>query len=123
MFDHTAADEGELLSETSNMIPTCVASIKEFWRNYRNPAINHWRASGSFSPPSLGPSVLCGKTNPLRQRRSGLRIVGRNQRIRAWQIPTLSILLRRHLMICPQMPPQHGKMLAAIETDDVICQH
>ena len=30
----------------------------------------------------------------------------------------LSVLLRRHLVVCHQMPPQHGEMLAAIETDD-----
>ena len=33
-----AADENELLAEASDMIPTCVASIHEFWRSYQKPA-------------------------------------------------------------------------------------
>ena len=32
-----AADEDELLAEASDMIPTCIAGIHEFWRNYRKP--------------------------------------------------------------------------------------
>jgi len=32
-----AADENELLAEASDMIPTCVAGIHEFWRRYRKP--------------------------------------------------------------------------------------
>jgi hypothetical protein len=36
-FDDGAADEEELLMEASDMIPTCVAGIHEFWRNYRGP--------------------------------------------------------------------------------------
>jgi uncharacterized protein len=32
-----AADENELLAEASEMIPTCIAGIHEFWRNYRTP--------------------------------------------------------------------------------------
>ena len=36
-FDDGAADEEELLVEASDMIPTCVAGIHEFWRNYRGP--------------------------------------------------------------------------------------
>jgi uncharacterized protein len=30
-----AADENELLAQASGMIPTCIAGIHEFWRNYR----------------------------------------------------------------------------------------
>ena len=33
-----AADENELLAEASDMIPTCVADIHEFWRSYQKPA-------------------------------------------------------------------------------------
>jgi uncharacterized protein len=33
-----AADENELLAESSDMIPTCVAGIHEFWRSYQKPA-------------------------------------------------------------------------------------
>ena len=36
-LDDGAADEDELLVEASDMIPTCVAGIHEFWRNYRGP--------------------------------------------------------------------------------------
>ena len=31
------ADENELLAEASDMIPTCVAGIHEFWRSYQKP--------------------------------------------------------------------------------------
>jgi hypothetical protein len=33
--DDGAAGEDELLAEASDMIPTCIAGIHEFWRNYR----------------------------------------------------------------------------------------
>jgi uncharacterized protein len=33
-----AADENELLAEASDMIPTCVAAIDEFWRSYQKLA-------------------------------------------------------------------------------------
>jgi uncharacterized protein len=33
-----AADENQLLTEASDMIPTCVAGIHEFWRSYQKPA-------------------------------------------------------------------------------------
>ena len=36
-LDDGAADEDELLAEASDMIPTCIAGIHEFWRNYRTP--------------------------------------------------------------------------------------
>jgi uncharacterized protein len=32
-----AADENKLLAEASDIIPTCIAGIHEFWRNYRKP--------------------------------------------------------------------------------------
>jgi uncharacterized protein len=32
-----AADENELLAQASDMIPTCIAGIHEFWRNDRKP--------------------------------------------------------------------------------------
>jgi uncharacterized protein len=32
-----AADENEVLAEASDMIPTCVAGIHEFWRSYQKP--------------------------------------------------------------------------------------
>jgi uncharacterized protein len=31
------ANENELLAEASDMIPTCIAGIHEFWRNYQKP--------------------------------------------------------------------------------------
>ena len=34
-IDDSPADEDELLAEASDMIPTCIAGIHEFWRNYR----------------------------------------------------------------------------------------
>jgi uncharacterized protein len=37
VLDDGAADEEELLAEVSDMIPTCIAGIHEFWRNYRTP--------------------------------------------------------------------------------------
>ena len=33
-----AADENELLAEAGEMIPTCIAGIHEFWRDYQKPA-------------------------------------------------------------------------------------
>ena len=32
------ADENEVLAQASDMIPTCIAGIHEFWRNYRQPS-------------------------------------------------------------------------------------
>ena len=37
-LDDGAAGEDELLAEASDMIPTCISGIHEFWRNYRNPS-------------------------------------------------------------------------------------
>jgi uncharacterized protein len=39
-----AADENELLAEASDMIPTCIAGIHEFWRNYRRPQSGRGRS-------------------------------------------------------------------------------
>ena len=39
-----AADENELMAEASDMIPTCIAGIHEFWRNYRKPPSRRGRA-------------------------------------------------------------------------------
>ena len=36
-FDDSPTDEDNLLAEASDMIPTCVAGIHEFWWNYRKP--------------------------------------------------------------------------------------
>ena len=36
-FDDGAANEDQLLAEVSEMLPTCIAGIHEFWRNYRKP--------------------------------------------------------------------------------------
>ena len=33
-----ATDENELLADASDMIPTCVAGIHEFWRGYQKPS-------------------------------------------------------------------------------------
>ena len=44
----SAADEHELLAEASNMIPTCVAGIQEFWKNngsHRKPRPSRGRSS------------------------------------------------------------------------------
>jgi hypothetical protein len=43
-----AADEHELLAEASDMIPTCVAGIHEFWKNsggHRKPRSSRGRNS------------------------------------------------------------------------------
>ena len=48
----SAADEDELLAEASDMIPTCIAGIHEFWRNYRNPPSSRGRSrSGGCMRP------------------------------------------------------------------------
>ena len=39
-----AADENELMAEASDMIPTCIAGIHEFWRNYRKPPSRRGRS-------------------------------------------------------------------------------
>ena len=39
-----AADEDELLAQASDMIPTCIAGIHEFWRNYRKPPSRRGRS-------------------------------------------------------------------------------
>jgi uncharacterized protein len=41
----SAADENELLAEASEMIPTCIAGIHEFWRNYQRPPSSRGRSS------------------------------------------------------------------------------
>jgi len=38
------ADENELLAEASDMIPTCIAGIHEFWRNYEEPSVGRGRS-------------------------------------------------------------------------------
>ena len=43
-----ADDENKLLAEASDMIPTSVAGIHEFWRNYRKPP----SGLGRSGPPS-----------------------------------------------------------------------
>ncbi len=43
-FDDGAADEDELLAEVSDMIPTCIAGIHGFWRNYLNPPSGRGRS-------------------------------------------------------------------------------
>jgi uncharacterized protein len=40
----SAAKEDELLAEASDMIPTCIAGIQEFWRNYRKPSNGRGRS-------------------------------------------------------------------------------
>jgi uncharacterized protein len=40
----SAADENELLAEASDMIPTCIAGIHEFWRNYQKPQSGRGRS-------------------------------------------------------------------------------
>jgi uncharacterized protein len=40
----SAAKEDELLAEASDMIPTCIAGIHEFWRNYRRPQSGRGRS-------------------------------------------------------------------------------
>ena len=44
-FDDGAADEDELLAEASDMIPTCIAGIHEFWRSFRRPPSSRGRSS------------------------------------------------------------------------------
>jgi uncharacterized protein len=44
-----AADENELLAEASDMIPTCIAGIHEFWRNYRKPPSRRGRSRSGGS--------------------------------------------------------------------------
>jgi uncharacterized protein len=41
----STADENELLAEASDMIPTCIAGIYEFWQNYRNTPSSRGRSS------------------------------------------------------------------------------
>jgi uncharacterized protein len=38
------ADENELMAQASDMIPTCIAGIHEFWRNYRKPPSRRGRS-------------------------------------------------------------------------------
>ena len=38
------ADENELVAQASDMIPTCIAGIHEFWRNHRKPPSNRGRS-------------------------------------------------------------------------------
>ena len=39
-----AADENELMAQASDMIPTCIAGIREFWRNYHKPPSRRGRS-------------------------------------------------------------------------------
>ena len=36
-LDDSPIDEHELLAEASDMLPTCIAGIHEFWQNFRRP--------------------------------------------------------------------------------------
>ena len=40
----SAADENELLAEASDIIPTCIIGIHEFWRSYRKPQSGRGRS-------------------------------------------------------------------------------
>jgi uncharacterized protein len=42
--DDGAAGEDELLAEASDMIPTCIAGIHEFWRNYQKASPSKGRS-------------------------------------------------------------------------------
>jgi uncharacterized protein len=44
-LDDGAAGADELLTEASDMIPTCIAGIYEFWRNYQNRPSSRGRSS------------------------------------------------------------------------------
>ena len=39
-----AADEDELMAQASDMIPTRIAGIREFWQNYRKPPSRRGRS-------------------------------------------------------------------------------
>ena len=43
-FDDSPIDEDELLAEASDMIPTCIAGIHEFWQSYRGPPSSRSRS-------------------------------------------------------------------------------
>ena len=43
-FDDSPIDEHELLAEASDMLPTCIAGIHEFWRNYRKQPSSRGRS-------------------------------------------------------------------------------
>ena len=45
-FEDGAADEDELLAEASDMIPTCIVGIHEFWRKLSEPAVTADDAAG-----------------------------------------------------------------------------
>jgi uncharacterized protein len=47
--DDGAADEDELLAEASDMIPTCIVGIHEFWRSFRRPPSSRGRSSARGS--------------------------------------------------------------------------
>jgi hypothetical protein len=40
----SAAEENELLTEASDIIPACVAGIHEFWRDYQKPSVGRGRS-------------------------------------------------------------------------------
>ena len=42
-FDDGAAGEDDLLAEASDMLPTCIAGIYAFWRNYQKPSYDRSR--------------------------------------------------------------------------------
>ena len=44
-LDDGAADEDELLAEASDMIPTCISGIREFWQSFRRPPSSRGRSS------------------------------------------------------------------------------
>ena len=43
----SVADENELLAEASDMIPTCIAGIHEFWQNYQRPPSGRGRSKSA----------------------------------------------------------------------------
>ena len=43
-FDDSPIDEHELLAEASDMLPTCIAGIHEFWQNFWRPPSSRGRS-------------------------------------------------------------------------------
>jgi hypothetical protein len=93
-------------------------SERRFGGAARSPPSSHLPCG-----PSRRPCTLPSQPNLLRQGRSSFCIRWCNHRVRWRQFPTLPVLLRRQLMICPQMSLQRRELFPAIQAGEVIRSH
>src|SRR5215203_853434 len=94
-----------------NYFPRCAATKKAAQPS--GPVIFPAERGGSAAPGAAFPSVLA-ETHLLRKLRARLGVIGRDHRIVRRQAPPLAVLLRREIVLCPQMPLERLEFLPVI---------